>query len=301
MKPVLVVTLSMFFAACAGAPTSVDVQTVQTQAAQTVIARLVTSTLAIPATLTCDPRPFLKATADTIDQFADVRKRANASPRISLSPVVGEMQDLRRQYKNSIAPACGERLQVLVVAAMDAEITTYIDFMSQQSDYVVQADMRVADLAWQEVSREMKEIGYTLGTPRPPTLPPTIVPTPSKTPLPSATPVRPLNFIIHSVERMMTYADQTPQAGNVFLVFTVTIQNNEAKTQTVSAKQFYVSDKHGIVSLLRGDKAEISIPPKGTVEQTWFVEVGDSAQGFTLVYDDVNDRSGAIMSTFPTP
>lgn len=171
----LLIGAVVLLGACAPAPV-VDVQTVQTQAAQTVIANLATPVPIAQPTLTCDPSPFLQASRSSIDQFDDSSKRASASPRISLSPVVGEMQDIRRTFTALVAPACAQRYQTLVGQAMEAEINGFLSFMKQDPDSTVQSKFSIAQKAWADAGLERLELNYLLGTPRPPTPVPTAPP-----------------------------------------------------------------------------------------------------------------------------
>lgn len=176
LLPAICFFLLAILAGCAAPAPAVDVSAIQTQAAQTVIAGLITPTPLAAPTLECDPRPFLFAASSSMEKFQDASERASATSRIALSPVVGEMQEVRREYKALVAPLCVQRLQVLVEKAMDAEIAGYLDFMAQRSDVVVQASLKVAELSWKDALNEYQEVGYLLGTPRPPTALPTTVP-----------------------------------------------------------------------------------------------------------------------------
>lgn len=171
MKLICLFGWFVLLAACA-APVdpsaALSVSAIQTQAAQTVIAALVTPAPAALPTLACDPTPFLDASQETIEKFGDVSERASATSRIALSPVIGEMQTLRRDYKNLVAPVCAEKLQLLVTQAMDAEIESYLSFMRQDSDSTVQSYMETAAKSWEDAVGEMREVQYALGTPRPP-------------------------------------------------------------------------------------------------------------------------------------
>lgn len=151
------------------APPTVDVAAIRTQVAQTVIADLATSVPVPSPTLVCDPLLFLQTSLSAIDEFNDASTRAGSTARISLSPVIGEMQSIRRAFEARAAPACAQTYQILVTAAMDAEIKGYLTFMREDPDGIVEMRFNEAAKAWEAVLAERVEVEYVLGTPRPPT------------------------------------------------------------------------------------------------------------------------------------
>lgn len=294
----LVVWVVLSVSACAAPTPPADISGIQTQAAQTVIAGFVTPTsLAIP-TLACDPRPFLQSSEAAIDQFKDVSTRAGVTSRIALSPVVGEMQEIRRDYKALIAPACAEKLHLLVGQAMDAEIESYLSFMKQDSDALVQSKMKIAVEAWAAALNEKIEVNTVLGTPRPPTArpPPTLFVAP--TPKPSITPIPPLVMAVHDVSRANIYKGESAKTGQVFLLFSITVINNEGDDLSILLKDLYVTGNAGKAYALLGEGA-LSIAPKGRSDVSTAVQLPEDETGFFLVYDKVGDQSDALRTRFP--
>lgn len=110
------------------------------------------------ATPTCDPKPFAKETAQVLDQLKDLTERAGSTSRIALSPVIGEMQTARRDYKNLQAPACAQKLQQLVTEAMDFEIQAFLAFMQQDTPQNVNYLLRRSGDRLDEATAEIKRL-----------------------------------------------------------------------------------------------------------------------------------------------
>ena len=82
----------------------------------------------------CDARDFIEKSLTITKRFDDVMKRADVTPRIALSSVVGEMQQVRRDYESIVAPTCARDAHRAYLDAMDAQIDLYLLFMAQASE-----------------------------------------------------------------------------------------------------------------------------------------------------------------------
>ncbi len=118
-------------------------------------------------TPTCDAADYLKQSGKLVSQFKDLSDHAGATARIALSPVVGQMQDLRRAFSKLNVPSCAQEYHDTVTKAMNEEIQAYLDVMAQKPDSAVQADFQLADLAFQQATLQLKLIQLDMGTPRP--------------------------------------------------------------------------------------------------------------------------------------
>ncbi len=72
-----------------------------------------------------------------IDRFDDANERAGSTSRISLSPVIGEMQEVRRDFKDLEVDSCAEQAKEVMVDYMDKTIDAYIAFLADESDSTV--------------------------------------------------------------------------------------------------------------------------------------------------------------------
>ncbi len=102
-----------------------------------------------------------------MSQFDDIGKRAGATARISLSPVVGQMQDVRRAYSNLAAPPCAQKYQSILVSVMDDEIQGYLDFMAQKPDAQVSSSFVSAKVGIANAEAELETVHALMGTPTP--------------------------------------------------------------------------------------------------------------------------------------
>lgn len=134
----------------------------------------------------CNAKDFLKTTSETIDKFYDATRRADATARIALSPVIGEMQQIRRDYKNLQHPDCADRYFQYVVAGMDDTIEAYISFMGQEGDWIVSVKLTSATDNFQRAKTELA----ILNNPTFVNIPtPTLLPTPTLRPVPTLRPL----------------------------------------------------------------------------------------------------------------
>lgn len=112
------------------------------------------------------PKPRVSCRQDEVDKYVDelelvleewddTSRRAETTSRMSLSPVVGELQDIRRRTRRLDRPDCGDYLNDLVVVAMEREIDSFISFLGQDSDSVVARKMNGAEKAWEVVNEEI--------------------------------------------------------------------------------------------------------------------------------------------------
>ncbi len=145
-----------------------------------------TNTPAVIGLPKCNAKDFLKTTSETLDKFYDATRRADATPRIALSPVIGEMQQIRRDYKNLQHPSCADAYFQYVVAGMDETIEAYISFMGQQSDWIVSIKLTSAANNFQRAKAELA----ILNNPTFVNIPtPTLLPTPTLAPIPTLRPL----------------------------------------------------------------------------------------------------------------
>lgn len=115
---------------------------------------------------TSTPRPRVSCPQDEVEEYLDelglmleewedTSLRAESTSRVSLSPVIGELQDIRRRTRRIDRPACAGYLNDLVVVAMERDIDSFISFLGQDSDSVVARKMDGAEKAWKVVNDEI--------------------------------------------------------------------------------------------------------------------------------------------------
>jgi hypothetical protein len=82
-------------------------------------------------------------------KWTDEYTLAQNAPRISLTGVIGQMQDTRRAYAAVPSPACYAAARARYLASMDDAIAGFTAFLGEQDQSVIQADFQKAqqDLA----------------------------------------------------------------------------------------------------------------------------------------------------------
>jgi plastocyanin len=126
------------------------------------------------ATSICDDPNYFTQTSAILDRWTDASTRASSTSRIALTSVVGEMQQIRRDYTNLLHPSCANRFHQFVTASMNDEIEGYLLFMQQASDSTVSNRMQLANDEMKQAIMEMQRIrGLTTATPNQAPAPPT--------------------------------------------------------------------------------------------------------------------------------
>lgn len=77
-------------------------------------------------------------------KWDDTLAIAQSTPRISLAPVISDLQEIRRQLSGLEPPSCVEMLETDLIAYMDGTIAANLAFLSQESDSVVASKFKEA-------------------------------------------------------------------------------------------------------------------------------------------------------------
>jgi hypothetical protein len=98
-----------------------------------------------------------------LGEWDDTATLAGSTGRIALSPVVQQMQDIRRRVQALDAP-CKEAEDVRAVAGTYMEFVTsaYLSFMSQEPDAEVKARFGQADDAFEEFKVQYRKFAVYL-------------------------------------------------------------------------------------------------------------------------------------------
>jgi hypothetical protein len=79
-----------------------------------------------------------------VERWDDTTQLAGSTGRIALSPIVAEMQEIRREVKELNGPWCVEETRSLTMEYMDEFIDGYLAFMAQESDSEVSSRFETA-------------------------------------------------------------------------------------------------------------------------------------------------------------
>jgi hypothetical protein len=66
-------------------------------------------------------------------EWEDTSRRASRTSRIALTPVVGEMQAIKRKLEKAEVPKCANFAKFLTTKAMNSEINLFLEFMENRS------------------------------------------------------------------------------------------------------------------------------------------------------------------------
>lgn len=89
---------------------------------------------------------YIAETEKLFDDWDDAVQIAGSTSRIALSPVIMNLQEIRRQASDLVAPDCAQDVDNMMLDYMDAMIDAYISFASDKADYVIDANFGAANL-----------------------------------------------------------------------------------------------------------------------------------------------------------
>lgn len=92
-----------------------------------------------------------------LEKWDDTKLRAESTSRISLSPEIGELQDIKRDTRRVDKPDCAIYLNDVIIIAMERDIDAFISFLSQDSDSVVSIKLEAAEEVWEIANEEFEK------------------------------------------------------------------------------------------------------------------------------------------------
>ena len=102
---------------------------------------------------------YLDAIRDVSRRFDDASMLANNTPRMSLPPVISDMQVIRRQAEDLKVPDCAATAKGVLVRYMNAVIDAFTAFLGQESDSAVSAHFDTASTLMDRYLDEMSRLG----------------------------------------------------------------------------------------------------------------------------------------------
>jgi len=93
-----------------------------------------------------------------INEWNDLIVLADSTSRINLSPLIRDMQTVRREAMTLDAPTCATSARSHLDLSMDLMTTAFTSFMAQESDALVTAGMKVAADELMAFDREAKTL-----------------------------------------------------------------------------------------------------------------------------------------------
>jgi hypothetical protein len=127
-------------------------------------------TLAVPSPLgepLChsETEAYLSEIELVLTEWQDTVELAQATARIGLSPIVQDLQSLRRRAAEATAPTCAQDASGLLVIGMDEVIAAFIDFMGESSDVIVQARLAAGALEITTAKQQLDALAMGIAAP----------------------------------------------------------------------------------------------------------------------------------------
>lgn len=115
----------------------------------------------------CSPteiKKYIDSIDDVSRRFDDALQLALSTSRISLSPVVADLQTIRRDAEDLEVPECAIDAKGWLILYIDTTIEAFLNFMAQEPDSQVQSKFKLASqylLSYQEALAEMQSLQKT--------------------------------------------------------------------------------------------------------------------------------------------
>lgn len=97
---------------------------------------------------------YLDAVNPLIDEFLDTLDVAGSTSRIALSPIVQDMQDIRREVQEIPSPDCAKYEVAELISGMDYFIDGFLSFMSGDES-VANRNLEMGDQAMARAIRAL--------------------------------------------------------------------------------------------------------------------------------------------------
>ena len=186
MRWILLALMVTFMGAC-GRATQLSATPMVTDNLNTSVVTLSTpDTFVASIDLRCpaqEREKFIQDAIEILRKFTDTYALASSTSRIALSPIVGEMQALKREMDALEPTDCGKLTKLHLVDAMNTIIDGFLAFMQEKESNAQRLLSQGADTLEKggaELILMREDPGYGLR----PTATPTATPTPTPTPLP---------------------------------------------------------------------------------------------------------------------
>jgi uncharacterized protein YrzB (UPF0473 family) len=122
----------------------------------------------VTPTMTSTPKPkvncpnmevntYIEALSDQLEEWDDTHLVAVSTSRMSLAPIIGDLQEIKRNIGDIERPECSNYLNDIVIIAMESDIDALISFLRQDGDSIVSQKMAGADKAWDIVEEEFEK------------------------------------------------------------------------------------------------------------------------------------------------
>ncbi len=105
---------------------------------------------------------YSKVEESTIEEFVDTSTTAAGTPRISISPIILELQRLQRNFSSMDHTPCMGTVTEHVSSGIHFTVNAFQDFDSQKADFIVSSDITLAHNEFKLASDEAHKVGASL-------------------------------------------------------------------------------------------------------------------------------------------
>jgi hypothetical protein len=96
---------------------------------------------------------FWSRTSDLMTEWQDAFTLARSSTPLTLTPIVRDMQAIRRKVADIYAPPCADRAKTLMLEAMNLEIEALTYCLNPDTCYAMPAHLENANRAWTQANQ----------------------------------------------------------------------------------------------------------------------------------------------------
>ena len=105
-----------------------------------------------------DGRKAVEALMEFAQEWDDALELASQTPRISLSPQIGELQRIRRAVQQQTWPPCAESAHDALVKHMDKMIEGFLAYLGNEPESVYNAHLNEAKTLLEAFTQEMARL-----------------------------------------------------------------------------------------------------------------------------------------------
>jgi hypothetical protein len=102
--------------------------------------------------------PYVEAVLSLAQEWDDANSLAAGTPRVSLSPAIAALQEIRRRADVLEHPDCVEDVHSTLIRYMDDTIDAYLLFLSGEMGFQRTSKMSEAGILLQDWGREMQKL-----------------------------------------------------------------------------------------------------------------------------------------------
>ena len=152
-------------AACSGEPTPEPIPTVTPFPASTPVPTSTPGPSPSPECAGPELDAFLQDLGELVEEWDDTQARGSNTARIALSPVIGELQKVKRKVGNLDAPWCAVEAQTLLVDYMEQVIKAFNLFMSGDwTDGQISMQFSIADRKLEAATQALEDLRILAGS-----------------------------------------------------------------------------------------------------------------------------------------